>query len=299
VLGTLIIVFVPLILLAALAFVRQPSRLQFWLYTLALGLAVVYMWLVFPWAYVSTLYRVVLPLLLIAAVYMGYRRIGTQTKAVARWQMLMNVSINLLLVVFMGGLCGFAIKGYFQPPGAIDLSSPFREGTFIVGHGGSSPFINAHAKVRPQNHALDILGLNAWGNRKDPFSDLKDLDSYAIFDKPLYSPCEGEVLLAVDGLEDLLPPAMDRENLAGNHVVIACLGVKVVLAHMKKGSILVTEGQQLDTDTQLGNVGNSGNTSEPHLHIHAETGAETPLILKGDAVPITIDGRYLVRGSIL
>jgi len=294
-----IIVFIPLILLAALAYVRQPNGMLFFSHALALGLAVVFMWLVFPWAHVSTWYRSILPLLLIAAIYAGYRKIGTQTKPAIRWQVLMNISINLLLVVFFGGLCGFAAKGYFQPPGAINLSSPFKQGSYVVGHGGSSPFINAHARVRPQNYALDILGLNAWGNRMKPFSNPKELDNYDIFNAPLYSPCKGEVLSAVDGLEDMVPPASDRENLAGNHVVVACQGIEIVLAHMKNGSVLVAEGQQVDTNTQLGNVGNSGNTSEPHLHLHAETGGKAVQILNGSAVPITIDGRYLVRGSTL
>ncbi|MND00911.1 Peptidase family M23 [compost metagenome] len=71
-----------------------------------------------------------------------------------------------------------------------------------------------------------------------------------------------------------------------------------MLAHLREGSVSVSEGQLVSTQTRLGEVGNSGNTSEPHLHIHAKRGARGD-ILDGEAVPFTIDGRYLVRGDVL
>jgi murein DD-endopeptidase MepM/ murein hydrolase activator NlpD len=52
------------------------------------------------------------------------------------------------------------------------------------------------------------------------------------------------------------------------------------------------------TQTRLGEVGNSGNTSEPHLHIHAVRGGDPGDLMDGEAVPFTLDGRHLVRGSI-
>jgi murein DD-endopeptidase MepM/ murein hydrolase activator NlpD len=106
------------------------------------------------------------------------------------------------------------------------------------------------------------------------------------------------VLVAVDGLADLAPPRRDAENLAGNHVVLDCLGAKVVLAHLGEGSVSVSPGQLVSTQTRLGQVGNSGNTSEPHLHLHVERGGAPNAILDGKGVPFTLDGRYLVRGSV-
>jgi murein DD-endopeptidase MepM/ murein hydrolase activator NlpD len=49
----------------------------------------------------------------------------------------------------------------------------------------------------------------------------------------------------------------------------------------------------------LGQVGNSGNSSQPHLHLHAERGGEPGEILVGEAVPITLGGRFLVRNRPL
>lgn len=59
---------------------------------------------------------------------------------------------------------------------------------------------------------------------------------------------------------------------------------------MQKGSIVVKEGDEIKTGQALGKVGNSGNTSEPHLHIHAEK--------DGLGVPITFNNRFLVRNSV-
>ncbi len=75
--------------------------------------------------------------------------------------------------------------------------------------------------------------------------------------------------------------------------------MEILLAHLKKGSITVKQGDIVTTNTLLGQVGNTGNTSEPHLHIHVEKGGETITILNGTAVPFTINKQYLVRGDII
>jgi hypothetical protein len=105
------------------------------------------------------------------------------------------------------------------------------------------------------------------------------------------------VIRAVDGLPDLAPPARDTQNPAGNHVVLECHHVRVLLAHLKEESLLVARGEYVETGQHLGQVGNSGNTSEPHLHIHAESGLGE--ILTGEGIPITLDGRFLVRNSLI
>jgi murein DD-endopeptidase MepM/ murein hydrolase activator NlpD len=75
--------------------------------------------------------------------------------------------------------------------------------------------------------------------------------------------------------------------------------VNVLLAHLMEGSIKVGEEDEVVEGQIIGQVGNSGNTSQPHLHIHAERGRdEDKQILEGNGVPITFGGRYLVRNSL-
>jgi hypothetical protein len=47
----------------------------------------------------------------------------------------------------------------------------------------------------------------------------------------------------------------------------------------------------------VGQVGNSGNSHEPHLHVHAQRPAQRGALLSGDPLPIHFDGRYLARND--
>lgn len=137
---------------------------------------------------------------------------------------------------------------------------------------------------------LDALGLRAHGIYPTV------LERYVIFGRTVHSPCDGTVTTMVDGLPDQVPPAMDRNNPAGNHLVIACQDVNVLLAHLHAGSIVVRSGDRVTRGQPLGRVGNSGNTSEPHLHIHAVR-AGSGDGLTGDGVPILFDGTFAVRNT--
>ncbi len=73
----------------------------------------------------------------------------------------------------------------------------------------------------------------------------------------------------------------------------------VVLAHLMKGSISVVEGDYVRAGAPLGRVGNSGNTTEPHLHIHAVRGSTPDSILVSEGVPILFGGRFPVRNRVI
>jgi murein DD-endopeptidase MepM/ murein hydrolase activator NlpD len=63
---------------------------------------------------------------------------------------------------------------------------------------------------------------------------------------------------------------------------------------------LLRPQQLMDAGAFIGLVGNSGNSNEPHLHVHAQrpaAGGHEPL--SGDPLPIRFNGRYLVRNDRL
>lgn len=74
-------------------------------------------------------------------------------------------------------------------------------------------------------------------------------------------------------------------------MILSCNGLQIEVAHLQRGSVRVKVGQNIHLGDGLGLVGNSGNTSEPHLHIHAVD------LRTNEGVPITFDGRYPVRNS--
>ncbi len=80
-------------------------------------------------------------------------------------------------------------------------------------------------------------------------------------------------------------------------MILDCDGIWIVLAHMKQGSVRVAEGDEVRVGEVLGVVGNSGASGEPHLHIHAQTPGTVEAPLGGEPLPVTFDGRHLVRND--
>jgi hypothetical protein len=201
--------------------------------------------------------------------------------------------VTLLLFTALGV---YALRGLWYEGEPVRLSSPLQGGAFYVGQGGDSALLNYHHAHATQRFALDILELNGAGTRAASLQPSR-LDEYEIFGQPVRSPCAGRVVTAVDGLEDNVPPGSDADNAAGNHVVVGCHGVRVFLAHLQRGTVAVRAGDTVAPSDVVGLVGNSGNTSEPHLHVHAvrprgDGGGGRP-------VPILVDGTFPVRNTIL
>lgn len=98
----------------------------------------------------------------------------------------------------------------------------------------------------------------------------------------MIAPRAGTVVEAVDEIPDLEPPLRTPDRPPGNCVAIEADGTTVVLAHLRRGTVLVSAGEQVVAGQPLGRVGNLGNSTEPHLHIHAERdGVGMPLVFGG------------------
>ena len=206
------------------------------------------------------------------------------------WGKKLFVSVQLLFGLAYIPLSGYAFTGYVAEGEAVALHFPLDDGMYIVGHGGSNPLINYHNLSETQEYAVDLLKLNVFGTRAKGIRPEK-LDRYAIYGDTLHSPCSGRVQKAVSHRLEYAPPKRDEEHPAGNHVVLQCKGVRVYLAHLMPGSVAVDSGDIAAVGTPLGRIGNSGNSSEPHLHIHATR--------DGKGVPLTFNGRFLVRNSLV
>jgi hypothetical protein len=203
-------------------------------------------------------------------------------------------------------LGGEALAGRRVPAvEVVDLEFPLRDGRFVVANGGSTDLGNAHidtlddprfAPVRGQSYALDIVEVNAVGVRAwTPLPS--DPTRYAIFGRPVHAPCPGVVSQIENTLPDLSPPQADARNPAGNRVMIDCGGFIVLLAHLKQGSVAVKSGQRIGAGDIVGAVGNSGNTDEPHLHVHAQRPGRGILPLSGEPLAMRFGGRWYVRND--
>jgi murein DD-endopeptidase MepM/ murein hydrolase activator NlpD len=79
------------------------------------------------------------------------------------------------------------------------------------------------------------------------------------------------VVSAHDGEPDMTPGILSNnlEAPTGNHVFLQLeTGTYLVIAHLKQGSLTVKTGETVQEGQIIGQCGNSGNTSEPHIHIH-------------------------------
>lgn len=87
------------------------------------------------------------------------------------------------------------------------------------------------------------------------------------------------------------------QAFAGNFVLIDANGRFVFVAHLRRGSIQVRAGEEVEPGQVLGEVGNSGFTLEPHLHLqlfnqidNLRTAAAPPFII--DAFEVKVEGKW-------
>jgi murein DD-endopeptidase MepM/ murein hydrolase activator NlpD len=148
------------------------------------------------------------------------------------------------------------------------LILPFEEEWTVI-WGGDTKEINQHVGNEAQKNAFDIVITNDKG--KSYKTDGKTNEDYYAFGKNLIAPCDGEVVLVVDGIKDNVPGVLNPVYVPGNTVIVKTANNEYLFfAHFKQHSIVVKQGQKIKQGQLLGLCGNSGNSSEPHLHFHIQ-----------------------------
>ncbi len=148
------------------------------------------------------------------------------------------------------------------------LRLPFK-GEWTVVWGGDTKELNYHVENEAQKNAFDIVITNENGISYK--TDGKTNEDYYAFGKELIAPCDGEVVLVVDGVKDNKPGELNPVYIPGNTVIIKTTNNEYLFfAHFKQHSIKVEQGQKIELGQEIGLCGNSGNSSEPHLHFHIQ-----------------------------
>ncbi|WP_082233080.1 M23 family metallopeptidase [Halobacillus massiliensis] len=291
-----IFIILPMILLLHLLKNVYPGRKLLIADWLGTGMFIAFLFFIGPWHIFIYYLRYVWVVLFIVTTFFVIKKVSRlPVKGPKNKSYKFSMGIAIFLTIYFGFVAVTGITGYFftDKEKAIKLEFPMKDGVFSTGHGGADPSINYHNEYPPQQYAYDILQINGFGMRAAGLTP-DDLEKYKIYGTPLYSPCSGEVLAAVDQYDDI-PPSLSSdskpEDPAGNHIILACKGAEVHIAHMKPGTVEVEKGDEMNTGDILGEVGNTGNTTEPHLHIHAEK--------DGVGVPITFNDRFLKRNSLV
>jgi len=150
-----------------------------------------------------------------------------------------------------------------------EMILPFK-GEWTLFWGGDTPEQNYHVGAHAsQKYAFDFVIRDERG-RSFRTSGRTNEDFYA-FGQELIAPCDGEIILVVDGVKDNMPGAMNPFFPTGNTVILRTDNAEyIIFAHFKQHSIVVKQGQRVKQGDLLGLCGNSGNSSEPHLHFHVQ-----------------------------
>jgi hypothetical protein len=183
-----------------------------------------------------------------------------------------------------------------RSPSTIRFRIPL-DGPVTVGWGGATPEVNYHVVAPDQRWAYDLLvtvdGVTHAG-------DGRRREDYYIYDRPVVAPAAGKVHAISDGDPDMSIGEMGGgHDPGGNQVVLEVApGQFLLLWHLRPGSIVVKPGDSVVEGQLLGRAGNSGNTSEPHLHIHLQDGPDLAL---AEGIPLYfhayhVNGRFVERG---
>jgi hypothetical protein len=179
------------------------------------------------------------------------------------------------------------------------LRLPF-EGDWWVVWGGRTRLRNYHVVAADQRHAYDFV---IWREGGTFHGAGTRNEEYWAWDRPVLAPGDATVIAVQDGVIDNRPRVQlsNPSAPAGNHVVLDFgTGEYALIAHFRRGSLQVKVGDVVRAGQLLGRCGNSGNSSEPHVHIHLQ---DRPTLFRDTAglpLPFTgylADGERVARGE--
>lgn len=175
-----------------------------------------------------------------------------------------------------------------------DLELPFEEEWVVIAGGRTHSDGGHHFITRGtgQRYAYDIAKVT--DDRLVSGDGSTNEDSYT-FGARLNAPDGGKIISLENNIEDNIRPGVINENintsnLAGNYIMIDHLnGEYSLLAHFKKGTIIVSVGDTVIKGQEVGKAGNSGNSTGSHLHYHLQN---TPDYLNGIGLPAQFSNYY-------
>ena len=198
---------------------------------------------------------------------------------------------------------------------SVDLEYPFT-GRWLVQNSPANRVPSHGTTLWATSYAIDFVPVDdAGGSAPITLASLARPESpehFPGFGRPVLSPIEGLVLATHDiepdhrayrGLPSFAYALTQRRRakagwvaLAGNHVFIEGGGVVVALCHLQQASVKVRPGERVHAGDVLALCGNSGNSTEPHVHIQA---IDSPDIAHANGVALTFRGALPRNGQVV
>ena len=159
-----------------------------------------------------------------------------------------------------------------------------------IAHRGSVQSVNG-ALYNAQRFAIDWMRLDEQGRLVH--DDPADVHNYPDYGADVLAVADSRVVSTLNNLDDQVPgrlpdpSSITVDTVDGNHVVLDLGGGRFAFyAHLQKNSVKVRPGDKVKKGAVLGKLGNTGNTSAPHLHFHI---MNRPSPLVSDGLPYVID----------
>ena len=193
-----------------------------------------------------------------------------------------------------------------QDKNKIDISFPFKQGSYLVTDGGNSRisrlmsyhyYSAVHRKNKTNNSMLYATDIVRFDNNGKRFLPLLNED-YSIFGEKVYSPVSGVVVKAENGIDDNIPYSGGYPYNSGNTIVIRKDNLYMLLGHLKKGSIRVELNQLVSENEYVADAGNSGYSERSHIHMQL-IDSNTDNYWKGRGVSIRFGNKNLYKNRII
>jgi len=180
----------------------------------------------------------------------------------------------------------------------IVIHAPLRGKNWLAANAPSntSPHRRAMLPVKGQPHigqryAIDWIQLS--GDGKSFTGDERKNSSYHAWDQEIYAAGDGKIVEVKDGIPENVPNSsklavqMTYDTLAGNHIIQELSeGHFAAYAHLRPGTLKVKVGDTVHAGDVLAHLGNTGNSSEPHLHFQV---CDSPSFPASEGLPFAID----------
>ncbi len=188
----------------------------------------------------------------------------------------MKLILTFIVGILVGFLALFIWAWFVTKPKIRELGGealltrlPF-DGEWYVLSGGEKAKQNNHHGIGAQNFAIDFVICQDGSQSKR--TDGKTNEDFYCWDQTICAAHDGTVVISVDGIPDNIPGEMNPQMVYGNVIMIQdSSGFVSVYAHLKNGTVSKRAGEMIKSGEKLGSCGNSGNSSEPHLHFHLQS----------------------------
>jgi hypothetical protein len=181
----------------------------------------------------------------------------------------------------------------------IVIRSPLRGKNWLAANGPSNTSAHRRAMLpingQPhigQRYAIDWIQLGGDGNSFT--GDQRKNSSYHAWDQEIHAVANGKIVAVKDGIPENVPNSgktavpITYETLAGNHIIQDLGdGHFAAYAHLRPGTLKVKVGDTVHAGSVLAHLGNTGNSSEPHLHFQV---CDAPSFPASEGLPFAING---------